>query len=109
MNGWPIFDTTIQTSSDERLQKDIQDSKIDALSIIKALACREFKWKQDDRFEELGFIAQQVKEVNPKFVGKRIIDDETYYTLDLIAIIPYLVKAIQELAVTVTNFAKVGT
>ena len=69
MNGWPIFDTTIQTSSDERLKKDIQDSKVDALAIINALAFKEFKWRQDGHFEDLGFIAHQVKEVNPKFVG----------------------------------------
>ncbi len=100
MNNWPIFDTTIQTSSDERLKKEISDSKVDALSVINALACKEFKWRQDRRFEELGFIAQQVKEVNPKFVGERIGEGKTYYTLDLMAIIPYLVKAVQELAAT---------
>ena len=98
MNNWNIYDTTIQTSSDERLKKDIHKSSVDALSIINSLACKEFKWKADDRFEELGFIAQQVKEINPKFVGEKIVDGETYYTLDLIAIIPYLVKAIQELS-----------
>ncbi len=100
MNNWPIFDTTIQTSSDERLKKEIRDSNLDALSVINALACKEFKWRQDRRFEALGFIAQQVKAVNPKFVGERIVDGETYYTLDLMAIIPYLVKAVQELAAT---------
>ncbi len=97
MNNWDIYDTTIQTSSDERLKKEIQNSKADALSVINALSCKEFKWKADDRFEELGFIAQQVKEVNPKFVGEKVIDGEAYYTLDLMAIIPYLVKAVQEL------------
>lgn len=100
MNNWPIFDTTIQTSSDERLKKEVKDSNVDALAIINALACKEFKWRQDGHFEELGFIAQQVKAVNPKFVGERVIDGETFYTLDLMAIIPYLVKAVQELAAT---------
>ncbi len=100
MNNWPIFDTTIQTSSDERLKKEIRDSNLDALSVINALACKEFKWRQDGHFEELGFIAQQVKAVNPKFVGERVVEGETYYTLDLTAIIPYLVKAVQELAAT---------
>ena len=100
MNNWPIFDTTIQTSSDERLKKEICDSNVDALSVINSLSCKEFKWRQDRRFEELGFIAQQVKEVNPKFVGERIVEGKTYYTLDLMAIIPYLVKAVQELAAT---------
>ena len=100
MNNWTIFDTTIQTSSDERLREEISDSNVDALAIINALACKEFKWRQDGSFEELGFIAQQVKAVNPKFVGERVIDGETYYTLDLMAIIPYLVKAVQELAAT---------
>lgn len=100
MNNWPIFDTTIQTSSDERLKKEVKDSNVDALAIINALACKEFKWRQDGHFEELGFIAQQVKAVNPKFVGERVIDGETYYTLDLMAIVPYLVKAVQELAAT---------
>ena len=98
MNNWDIYDTTIQTSSDKRLKKDIHESGVDALSIINALSCMEFKWKADGRFEELGFIAQQVKEVNPRFVGEKIIDGETYYTLDLMAIIPYLVKAVQELS-----------
>lgn len=104
MNNWDIYDTTIQTSSDERLKKEIRNRNVDALSIINALPCKEFKWKADDRFEEVGFIAQQVKEVNPKFVGEKFIDGETYYTLDLIAIIPYLVKAIQELTAKIGNY-----
>lgn len=98
MHNWTIRNTTIENSSDMRLKKDISESKVNALNIVNNIECKEFKWKDDDRFEELGFIAQQVGHVNKKFIGEEKRDDETYYTVNQLAMIPYLVKAIQELS-----------
>lgn len=103
MWNYSIYDTSIQNSSDMRLKKDIADSRVNALDTINALDCKEFKWKDDDGFEELGFIAQQVGHVNKKFIGEKEQNGETYYTLDQMAMIPYLVKAIQELSDKVEN------
>lgn len=98
MWNWKIYDTSIQSSSDARLKKDIADCQISGLETINALECKEFKWKKDDKFEEIGFIAQQVGRVNKNFIGQKKDGEETFYTLDQMAMIPYLVKSVQELS-----------
>lgn len=98
MHNWTIRNTTIENSSDMRLKKDISESKVNALETINNIECKEFKWKEDNKFEELGFIAQQVGHVSTKFIGEEKRDDETYYTVNQLAMIPYLIKAIQELS-----------
>lgn len=98
MWNYSIYDTSIQNSSDMRLKKDISESKVNALNVINNIECKEFKWKNDDRFEELGFIAQQVGNVNKKFIGEKLENSEIFYTIDQLAMIPYLVKAVQELS-----------
>lgn len=98
MHNYVVRNTSIENSSDVRLKKDIADSQVNALNIINNIDCKEFIWKDDNRFEELGFIAQQVGHVNKKFIGEEKREDETYYTVNQLAMIPYLVKAIQELS-----------
>ena len=45
-----------------------------------------------------GFIAQEMETVIPLAVGSMDVSDATYKTLKPLALIPYLVKAIQELS-----------
>lgn len=97
MHNWAIRNTSIENSSDVRLKKDICESKVNGLEVINAIECKEFKWEEDDEFEELGFIAQQLGHVNTRFLGEEKRNDETYYTVNQLAMIPYLVKAVQEL------------
>lgn len=90
--------------SDGRLKKDIQESKVDALSVINSILHRSFKWKDNDGTEEIGYIAQELENVKSNFVFKvpqrdedgNILDE--VYQIDETKIIPFITKAIQELS-----------
>lgn len=90
--------------SDGRLKKDIQESKVDALSVINSILHRTFKWKDNDGTEEIGYIAQELENVKSNFVFKvpqrdedgNILDE--VYQIDETKIIPFITKAIQELS-----------
>lgn len=59
----------IQSYSDTRLKKNIEDTQISGLDVINKIRHIKFNWKEDGRFEELGYSANQLKdEVNEKFV-----------------------------------------
>lgn len=90
--------------SDGRLKKDIQEAKVDALSVINSILHRTFKWKDSNGIEEIGYIAQELENVKSNFVFKvpqrdedgNIIDE--VYQIDETKIIPFITKAIQELS-----------
>jgi hypothetical protein len=90
------------TSSDARIKKDIAPLS-GALDIITALNPVTFKWKADDS-EAVGFIAQELAEVLPKQVhstddgeGDELPEGIDAWSMTDSGMIPYLVKAIQEL------------
>lgn len=82
--------------SDQRMKTNILESDISALKIINAIQTYSFDWKKDGKHENLGFIAQQLEKVSPDFVNISKMDGH-YSTKDM-KLIPYLVKAIQELS-----------
>jgi len=94
--------TTVQSISDQRLKENIRDSS-DGLDVITALRPVRYDWKEgygNDRKDQLGFIAQEVEAVFPEAVSEWQVsrEDETVYkTVGPGALIPVLVKAIQEL------------
>ena len=58
----------IQSYSDTRLKKNIENTEINGLDVINKIRHIKFNWKEDGRFEELGYSANQLKdEVNSKF------------------------------------------
>ena len=80
--------------SDRTMKYDIHDTKLDALDMVSNLRLREYRWKgPGGSFVPIGFIAQELEEINPYFVtdvnGKKAIK-----TVDLV---PMLTKAVQEL------------
>jgi hypothetical protein len=94
--------TSVQSISDQRLKENIRDSS-DGLSIINGLRPVRYDWKAgygNDKKNQLGFIAQEIETVFPEAVSEWQVDknDETVYkTVGPAALIPVLVKAIQEL------------
>ena len=99
----------IQSLSDARLKENIIESK-DGLDVINALRPVRFDWKAgygNNRKNQLGFIAQEIETVFPDAVdsqSKVIANDDTVYkTVGPTALIPVLVKAIQEQQALITN------
>lgn len=86
--------------SDIRLKKDVE-LITDGLSIIMKLNPVSFYWKDltnhntSDPRQQFGFVAQDVEKVIPSAVGE---SPDGFKTLDKTAIIPYLVDAVQKLA-----------
>lgn len=86
------------TSSDRRIKENIKDSTISALDIIKKIQHKEFDKKDDGKHYKIGYIAQEMEQIDPNFVIKRPADkniEERYYINEL-PIIATLTKAIQE-------------
>lgn len=94
--------TTIQSASDERFKENIVDST-DGLEIITALKPRRFDWKEgygNGKKNQLGFIAQEINQVFPDatdILGESDDPENPYLSVGPGALIPVLVKAIQEL------------
>lgn len=79
-------------SSDRRMKSEIRTTDRGLAEVLK-MKPREFKRLMSDR-KELGFIAQEMKEVVPEVVGG---NEKDMYSIKYDEIIPVLVKAIQEL------------
>ena len=95
--------TTVQSASDARFKENIVDST-DGLNVVTALRPVRFDIKEghgvSEKQNQLGFIAQEVKAIFPDAVDiwKESDDPENpYLSLGTTAMIPVLVKAIQEL------------
>jgi hypothetical protein len=88
---------TFATTSDERLKQNIGDAG-DALSVLQDVQVRDFDWKNGNGHVPFGFIAQELNEVFPSAVGVGGDDpNENPWDYDAAALVPLLVKAIQEL------------
>jgi hypothetical protein len=91
--------TTVQSLSDIRTKENVRDSE-DGLAVVSALRPVRFDFKEgfgNDKKNQLGFVAQEVEPVFPDAVSEWEQDGETYKSVGPGALIPVLVKAIQEL------------
>lgn len=91
MHNYQILNT-----SDERLKKNIKESSVNSLSIIQSIQLYDFDWIESEEHEDLGFIAQQLEGVDKSFVD--VNQEDGHYSTKQLNLIPYLVKAIQELS-----------
>ena len=87
-------------SSDRRIKGNIKDCTTSALDIIEKIQHKEFDKKDDGKHYKIGYIAQDMEQIDPNFVIKRPEDkdrniEERYYINEL-PIIATLTKAIQE-------------
>jgi hypothetical protein len=97
--------TAYNTTSDQRLKENIVDAS-SALSKINSVKIRSFDWKETGNHVDFGVIAQELIEVAPECVTKGQDNDDgtikNAWSVDTSALVPALVKAIQELNAKVT-------
>lgn len=86
---------SIVNTSDARLKTNIAPSDVRAIDVINGLEAMSFDWIENDEHNDIGFIAQQVQSVLPDVVVESGNDGKL--SIDYIKLIPYLVKAVQEL------------
>lgn len=102
-DGYFVYNTAgaivyvkIAQTSDVRLKKNIRNSKISALNCIEKMNFKEFNWIKDNKFEEIGLIAQDLKEINENFVSEK---EDGLLILNEDSLRMYILKAIQELSI----------
>ena len=87
-------------SSDQRLKTNIKKTTKKCLPIINSIEMVQFDWKNSGKHEELGLIAQQAKKHIPEIA--HLIDK--YYTVDYTKVVPFLIKAVQELSERIDKY-----
>ena len=85
-------------SSDRRIKDNIKDCTTSALDIINKIQHKEFDKKDDGKHYKIGYIAQDMEQIDPNFVMKRSADEniEERYYINELPIIATLTKAVQE-------------
>ena len=103
-----IHGYSILNQSDARLKTNIHNTDVYGLDVINALECKKFDWIESGEHQKIGLIAQQVEEVESSLVD--INADDGHYSLKTVELVPYLIKAVQELSVQVKELqgVKVG-
>ena len=82
--------------SDRRYKTNIQDSQVSALDVIEKLKTYSYRKEYDDKIEDIacGIMAQDVQKVAPEAF---LENPDGAYSYNTFALLPYLIKAIQEL------------
>lgn len=92
----------ITTTSDVRLKENIKDTPVNGLDFINKIKVREFDWKQNKKHQKIGFIADELEELDPNLsLGEKPYDKEgrpIYKHVDSFYLQGFQVKAIQELS-----------
>ena len=100
-NDITAYSTTV--SSDIRLKENIKPLE-NNLDKILELRPSSFRWKVNERKDDIGLIAQEVEQVIPIIVKetisigrtKEFLDGDTHKTIDYSKLTTYLVGAVQE-------------
>jgi hypothetical protein len=93
--------TLYNTTSDQRLKENIQDSDSSS-SLIDSLQVRKFDWKANGSHQRYGFVAQELLTVAPEAVNQPEDTDEMM-AVDYSKLVPMLVKEIQSLRKRLAN------
>lgn len=84
-------------ASDRRLKENILSTSVQALNEINQLNLVSFDYIENKKHEEIGLIAQEVERIIPQAISRNPDNPDDYLHIDYTALVPYLIKAIQEL------------
>lgn len=87
----------MEQKSDRRLKENITDTAVKALDKINRLRMVAFDFIENKKHEEIGLIAQEAETIVPRIVSRDPENPGGYLHIDYTALVPYLIKAIQEL------------
>ena len=87
----------MEQKSDRRLKENITDTAVKALDKINKLRMVAFDFVESKKHEEIGLIAQEAETIVPRIVSRDPENPDGYLHIDYTALVPYLIKAIQEL------------
>ncbi|HGS2127866.1 TPA: tail fiber domain-containing protein, partial [Streptococcus pneumoniae] len=87
----------MEQKSDRCLKENITDTAVKALDKINRLRMVAFDFIENKKHEEIGLIAQEAETIVPRIVSRDPENPDGYLHIDYTALVPYLIKAIQEL------------
>lgn len=95
-NGTYDWITLNKDLSDRRYKTNIQDSQVNGLDVIEKLKTYSYRKEYDGKVEDIscGIMAQDVQQVAPEAF---LENPDGAYSYNTFALVPYLIKAIQEL------------
>ena len=95
-NGTYDWITLNKDLSDRRYKTNIKDSQVSGLDVIEKLKTYSYRKEYDGKVEDIscGIMAQDVQQVAPEAF---LENPDGAYSYNTFALLPYLVKAIQEL------------
>ena len=91
----------VDDTSDEKLKKNIVDSKIKGIEIINQIKIRDFDWKHNGAHQVGGLIAQELQPLIPFAVTEHMEEGEPILCIARDSIITTLIKACQDLSAEV--------
>ena len=88
------------STSDIRLKENVKPSTVDALALVEQMQVREFDWKRDGKHQGIGFVADELEQLDPDLALGGGYDedgnmDEKQVNTYQLAV--YLAKAVQQL------------
>lgn len=103
-NGTYDWITLNKDLSDRRYKTNIQDSQVSGLDVIEKLKTYSYRKEYDGKVEDIscGIMAQDVQQVAPEAF---LENPDGAYSYNTFALLPYLIKAIQELNQKVERLA----
>ena len=93
--------------SDRRYKSNIQDSKVSGLDVIERLKTYSYRKEYDGKIEDIacGIMAQDVQKYAPEAFFE---NPDGAYSYNTFALVPYLIKAIQELNQKIEKLEKIA-
>ncbi|CVX36395.1 PblB [Streptococcus pneumoniae] len=95
--GMRLFGGIRSVAVARRLKENITDTAVKALDKINRLRMVAFDFIENKKHEEIGLIAQEAETIVPRIVSRDPENPDGYLHIDYTALVPYLIKAIQEL------------
>ncbi len=95
-NNIDLHNYSILNQSDARYKTNIANTDVNALEVLQNIQLKSFDWIESGEHCDIGMIAQQLREVLPELVDENAETKRLSIKTD--KFIPYLIKAIQELA-----------
>ena len=82
--------------SDARLKKNVKKTSVKGLKVLNQLDLVTFDWRESNKNESIGLIAQSVEKIVPQAVLTE--EKRDFKHIDYKSFVPYLIKAVQELS-----------
>jgi len=98
-SSWSEYSISV-ASSDKRLKENIADTEVaKAMDLVSQIKMRSFDWKDDKKHQKIGFIADELEELDPNLAvggGEDKNGNMNVKAVDTFYLLGYLVKALQE-------------